>query len=86
MGVNIFIQTDWSHQTLNTKVWRVMHEIEWIWQAKTDITLPSKSTKIMRMNKSLELDAYRAGKSQSPVFTRISPQTGCDFPQLKNET
>ena len=39
----------------------------------------------MRMNESLELDAYRAGKRQSPVFTRISTQTGCDFPQLKNE-
>ena len=37
------------------------------------------------MNESLELDAYRAGKRQSPVFTRISPQTGCDFPELKNE-
>ena len=37
------------------------------------------------MNESLELDAYRAGIRQSPVFTRISPQTGCDFPKLKNE-
>ena len=37
------------------------------------------------MNESLELDAYRAGKRQSPVFTRISHQTGCDLQQLKNE-
>ena len=39
----------------------------------------------MRMNESLELDAYRAGKRQLPVFTRISHQTGCDLPELKNE-
>ena len=39
---------------------RVMYEIAWIWQAKTDITLPSKSTEIMRMNESLETDAHRA--------------------------
>ena len=37
------------------------------------------------MNESLELDVYTAGKIQSPVFTRISPQTGCNFPELKNE-
>ena len=37
------------------------------------------------MNESLILDAYRAGKRQLPVFTRISPQTGFDFPELKNE-
>ena len=40
----------------------MMYEIEWIRQATTDVTLPSKSTEIMRMNESLELDAYRAGK------------------------
>ena len=57
----------------------MMYEKEWIWQAKTDITFPSKSTEIMRMDESLELDACRAGKRQSPVFTRISHQTGCDF-------
>ena len=39
----------------------------------------------MRMNESLELDAHRAAKRQSLVFTRISPQTGCDFSELKNE-
>ena len=37
----------------------VMYETEWIWQAKTDNTLPSKSTEIM-INESLELDVYRA--------------------------
>ena len=35
--------------------------------------------------KVLELDVYKAGKRQSLVFTRINPQTGCDFPELKNE-
>ena len=35
---------------------RVMYELEWIWQAKTDITLTSKAAKIMRMNESLDLD------------------------------
>ena len=35
--------------------------------------------------KVLELDVYKAGKRQSLVFTRISPQTGCDFPEFKNE-
>ena len=54
---------------------RVMYEIKWMWQAKTDITLSSKSTEIMGMNESLELDVHRAGIRQSPVFTRISPQT-----------
>ena len=34
----------------------------------------------MRMNESLELDVHRAGIRQSPVFTRISPQTDYDFP------
>ena len=38
-----------------------MYEIEWIWQAKTDNTLSSKSTEIMRMNESLEVDVHRAG-------------------------
>ena len=37
------------------------------------------------MNESLELDVHRAGIRQSPVFTRISPKTDCDFPKLKNE-
>ena len=37
----------------------------------------------MRMNESLELDVHRTGIRQSPVFTRISPKTGCDFPELK---
>ena len=39
----------------------------------------------MRMNESLELDVHRTGIRQSPVFTRISPKTGCDFLELKNE-
>ena len=39
----------------------------------------------MRINESLELDVYRAGIRQSPVFTRISPQTRYNFPELKNE-
>ena len=63
----------------------MIYEIEWIWQAKIDITLPSKSTKIMRMNESLELDVYRAGIRQSPVFTRISPQTRYNFPELRTK-
>ena len=63
---------------------RVLYETEWIWQAKIDITVPSKSTEIMRMNESLELDVHRAGIRQSPVFTRVSPQTDCDFPELRN--
>ena len=37
----------------------VMYEIEWILQAETDNTLPSKSTEIM-INESLELDVHRA--------------------------
>ena len=84
-GNQYFIQTDWSHQILSTKVWRVMYEIEWIWQAKTDNTLSSKSTEIMRMNESLEVDVHRAGIRQWLVFTRISPQTDCGFCELKNE-
>ena len=39
----------------------------------------------MRMDESLELDVHRAGIRQSPVFTRISPHTDCDFHELKNE-
>ena len=37
------------------------------------------------MNESLEVGVHRAGIRQSPVFTRISPQTDCDFCKLKNE-
>ena len=37
------------------------------------------------MNESLELDVHRTGIRQSPVFTRISPKTGCNFPELKYE-
>ena len=44
-----------------------------------------KSTEIMKMNESLELDVHRAGIRQSPVFTGISPQTECDFLALRNE-
>ena len=60
-----------------------MYEIEWIWQDKTDIILQFKSTKIM--NESLELDVHRVEIWQSVVSTRISPQSDCDFPELRNE-
>ena len=50
---------------------RMMYEIEWIWQAKTDITLPSWSTEIMRMNESLELDVHRVGIPYFPPPIKI---------------
>ena len=37
------------------------------------------------MNESFELDVHRPGIRQSPVFTRISPQTGYNFPELKTK-
>ena len=37
------------------------------------------------MNESLELDMYRAGIRQLPVFTRISPQTRYNFPELRTK-
>ena len=37
------------------------------------------------MNESLEVDVHKAGIRQSLVFTRISPQTDCDFCKPMNE-
>ena len=66
MGINILFKLV---DPIKHLVLRYGKSDEWIWQAKTDITLSSKSTEIMRMNESLEVDVHRAGIRQSPVFT-----------------